>query len=323
LLVSMVVSAGCGALGVAWGIAAGSQMILLDGVYAFVGIALSALLVWASALARRGPTARFPFGLEAATPLAIAVQAFVLLATLLYAAVEAAYTIRHGGSDVTAGWGIAYGVVIAAVCVCTVMWLSPRVGHSDVLIAEAVAWRVAALRGGGMIAGFAVLALIDGSRWDDAAPHVDPAMVLITCVALLPVPVRMVKGTVVELLEGSPAPATTARVDEAVSAVRAEFALDEPTLYLSKVGPKLYLELSTTASPDVTISQEHDVRESLRRALSTLPYDVWLNVELLPRDAPQEHPPEDRRATSRRRSATAIDASMDDGSNPRRERGTR
>lgn len=291
LLVSMVASGACGALGVVWGIAVGSQMILLDGVYSFVGIALSGLLMGAAVLAGRGPTARFPFGLEAATPMAIAIQAFALLATLLYATSEAIYAIRHGGSEVTAGWGIAYGVVIAVVCMVVAIWLRGRAAHSDVLTSEAAAWQVAAWRGAAMIVGFGVLGLITGSRWDDAAPYVDPVMVIVTCGALLPVPLRMLHGTVVELLEGSPAPTTTDQVTAAVSAVQAQFELDEPTVYVSKVGPKLYLELSTTASPDVTIRQEHEVRESLRRALAPLPYDVWLNVELLPRPAGSEPAP--------------------------------
>lgn len=54
-----------GAIGVAWGIAADSQMILLDAVHAVIGI-----------------------------------QGWVLLATLLYAAVEAVLTIRDGGRAV-------------------------------------------------------------------------------------------------------------------------------------------------------------------------------------------------------------------------------
>ena len=42
LLRSIAVTAVVGALGVVWGIASGSQMILLDGVYAFVRSAGSA-----------------------------------------------------------------------------------------------------------------------------------------------------------------------------------------------------------------------------------------------------------------------------------------
>jgi hypothetical protein len=51
---------------------------------------------------------------------------------------------------------------------------------------------------------------------------------------------------------------------------------------MSKVGPKLYLEVEGTAPPEVTIAHAHVVREDLRRRLNALPVDVWLNFELLP-----------------------------------------
>ena len=34
----------------------------------------------------------------------------------------------------------------------------------------------------------------------------------------------------------------------------------------------------------VTVSQEHDVRTSLRERLEALPYEIWLNLELTPAD---------------------------------------
>src|SRR5262245_53828127 len=104
LLASIAATSVLGALGLAWGITSGSQMILLDGAYAVVGIVLSLLLLGASRLAHVGPTQRFPYGREAATPLAIAVQGLVLLGTLLYAAIESVAVIRAGGSSVDPGW---------------------------------------------------------------------------------------------------------------------------------------------------------------------------------------------------------------------------
>lgn len=286
LVASMAAAGALGVLGVVTGILVGSQMILLDGVYSFVGIVLSGLLLWASALSGRGSSRQFPYGMAAATPLAIAIQAFVQLATLLYAAVEAVYTIRDGGSAVTAGWGIAYGVVVAASCVVVAIMLQRRAGHSDLLVSESAAWKLAAWRGAGMVGGFAVLGLLTGSRWSQAAPYIDPVMVIVSCLALLRSPLRLLRSTVGELLEEAPSQAISDEVQAAVRAVEAEFELDEPTLYTSKLGPKLYVEVTSTAGPEVTISQEHAVRESLRRSLEALPYEIWLTVELVPRADP-------------------------------------
>jgi predicted Co/Zn/Cd cation transporter (cation efflux family) len=279
---SITVTAVLGSIGIVWGIISGSQMILLDGVYAFIGIVVSWLLLRASAMAEEGPTRRYQYGREAVTPLVIGVQGFVLLATLLYALAEGVFTIRAGGSDVAPGPAIAYAVVTATASIIFWRWLLRLAANSDLITAESTGWRVASLRGAGMLLGFIVLWLLTDSSWDRAAPYVDPVMVVITCVAFLPAPIRMVRTTIVELLEGAPAAEIQQPVLAIVDDVFREFEIDDPTVRMTKVGPKLYVEIDATVRPEVTIGQEDEVRETVRERLAHLPFDVWLNFELTP-----------------------------------------
>jgi predicted Co/Zn/Cd cation transporter (cation efflux family) len=283
LLWSMVITALLGTAGVIWGVVSESQMILLDGVYAVLGLLVTWLLLMASGLAQAEPSHRYPYGRESLTPLVIGVQGFVLLATLGYAAVDATLTIREGGSAVDPGWAIVYSVLTTAGSLLTWLWLRSRARHSDVLTSESTAWKIGALRGLGMIAGFTLMAVIAGTSLDDVVPYIDPIMVLITCAVFIPAPIGMVRVTIVELLEGAPSAEVQAPVLEAVELVRARFDLDEPTVLMSKVGPKLYVEVDGVVDADVTVAQEHEVRLALGEQLDALPYDVWLTVEFSPR----------------------------------------
>jgi predicted Co/Zn/Cd cation transporter (cation efflux family) len=282
LRVSIAATALLGLLGVAWGIVSGSQMILLDGVYAVIGIATTGLLMRASSLAGAGPSRRYPFGREAATPLAIGIQGIVLTATLGYAALEAVFTIRDGGSEVTAGSGIAYSVLITAASIVVWRWLAARAGTSDVLGSESTAWRIGALRGVGMIVGFTVLLAVTGSALDGLAPYVDPVMVLITCVVFLPTTLAMIRSTTIELLEGSPPPRVAAALDAALAPVQAGFELRDIAIRASKVGPKLYLEVEAFADPGVTVAQVEALRQAIEAGTAHLPYDIWLNLDIRP-----------------------------------------
>lgn len=279
---SIVATAVLGALGVAWGVATRSQMILLDGVFAVIGIVVSWLLIRASTLAAAGPTRSYPFGREGVTPFVIGVQGFVLLGTLAYAAAEGVYAIRGGGSDVVAGWAIVYAVLTTAGSMAIWMWLRRLAGGSDLLLAEASAWGVGAWRGVGMVVGFVLIAVLHGSAWSGVEPYVDPVMVLITCVLFVGTPLRMVRTMFVELLERAPEARVREAVLGAIASVRDEFALDAPEVRMTKVGPKLYVEIEGRAHPTTTIEAEHQVRESLRRRLTELPLDVWLTLELRP-----------------------------------------
>ena len=221
LLRSIAVAMVLGVLGIAWGLATGSQMILLDGIYGVIGILLSWLLLRASALASEGPSRRYPFGREAFTPFVIGIQGFVLLAALLYAAVEAIYVILEGGSSVAAGWAIAYGAIATIASLAVWLWMRRVTGSSDLLAAEATAWRVGAFRGVGMVIGFAFMGLLTGSALDDAAPYVDPVMVLVTCALFVWAPVAMVRTTLRELLERVPPDEIRVPVQAAIDAIGA------------------------------------------------------------------------------------------------------
>jgi cation diffusion facilitator family transporter len=283
LLVSIGVTAALGVVGVGWGILTGSQMILLDGLYAFIGVLVSWMLLLAAGLAASEPSRRYPYGRESVTPLVIGVQGFVLLGTLVYAAVEAVFSIRNGGSDVTAVWAIVYGVITTVCSLATWWWLRSVAGPSDLLNAETTAWRVAALRGVGMVVGFSFLAVLTGSRWDAAAPYVDPVMVLVTCAIFIPAPIGMVRTTIIELLEGAPDESIQRPVLENVQATTTQFDLDTPHVLMSKVGPKLYVEVEGVVDPAVTVAQQQQVRDHLLHRLDELPYEIWLNLELAPR----------------------------------------
>lgn len=290
---SMAVTGVLSVLGLLWGWLTGSRMILLDGVYGLIGLLVSWLMLHASALADQDESSDYPYGREAATPLVIGVQGFVLLGTLVYAGVSAVQTIRQGGADVTPGWGIAYGAIATAASLGFWWWIHRQAGTSDLMRAEATGWRVAALRGVGMIIGFSVmLAFSRSSSLERWTPYVDPAMVLVTCVVFLPAPIRMVRTTVRELLEAAPPSSVQQPVRAIIADICQQFDLDPPKVRMTKVGPKLYVEVDGTVAPDVTVTQEHEVRTALQSRLQTLPYEVWLNLEFAPRTtAMRQNPP--------------------------------
>jgi predicted Co/Zn/Cd cation transporter (cation efflux family) len=127
-----------------------------------------------------------------------------------------------------------------------------------------------------------VLWLLIDSAWESAAPYVDPAMVIITCVVFLRAPLVMVRTTIWELLEGAPPADVQQPVLSVVREVFAEFEISEPVVRMTKVGPKLYVEIDAEVRPDATVADEHRVRSAVRHRLEALPFDVWLNFELVP-----------------------------------------
>ncbi|KQY22220.1 hypothetical protein ASD16_16495 [Cellulomonas sp. Root485] len=268
-----------GTLAVVWGIAAQSRVLLFDGAFILLGIVLSALSLMASRAAADVPSARFPFGKAAVTPLAIAVQGVALLGTLIYAAVDAVAVITAGGADVEPGTVLAYGLITMTCSYAIARWLAHRAPDSELVAAEVAQWRAGALlslvfaAGGGL-----ALALADVG---DVVRYVDPVLVLVACLVLLPIPLRLLRAAALELLEAEPPADVRRALAEAVTSVRAEFGLDEPFVRSTKLGSRLYVEVDFVVPEGAwDVTGEDRVRRSLIGRLEPLGYDLWANVEL-------------------------------------------
>ena len=273
---------GLAIVGVAWGLAAASQVILFDGLYAVLGFALSWLGIRAAAKVEAGPTPHYPFGREALAPLVVGVQALVLLGTFGYACVDAVLVILEGGGETSLGAALAYAVVTLVVVLVVRATLARRSAGSDLVAAEVAQWNAAALLGVAMLVGFGLAVVLDRTAWSWLAPYVDPALVLVAAALILPTPVRMLRQAYRELLEGVPDDEVTHPVHEAVARLRADEGLPDPHIRIGKLGRKLYVEIDVLVPDDGrwSVSDADRMRRRLMDELSRPGQVLWLNVEL-------------------------------------------
>lgn len=270
------------AVGVVWGIAASSQAILFDGVFALLGFALSWLGMRAAAVIEAGPTPRYPFGREALAPLVVGIQAIVLLGTFVYASVDAIMVIRDGGSETAVGSALVYAVLTTVIVVVMMVVLRQRMGDSDLVAAEVAQWKASVVFGVALTVGFAVAAILTRTSAADAAPFVDPILVIVAGLLIVPTPARMMRSAYRELLEGVPDPAITDPIHAAVDRLNADENLPEPAVRIGKLGRKIYVELDWTLPIDaaVTVDDADRYRRRLINELSQPGQSLWLNVEL-------------------------------------------
>jgi predicted Co/Zn/Cd cation transporter (cation efflux family) len=280
---SLSLSVSCGivlaALGIVIGVVTGSQIILFDGFYTFLGIGLSSMALRVSHLVARGPTLRYPFGREALTPLIIAIEGVALLATCIYASFNAVLTIVDGGSKVPAGWALAYAALACVICAGVYVALRRSASKSELVRAENTAWLAGSILGLGMLLAFIFARIILSTSWSPAARYVDPSLVIATCLAFIVPPLHMIRSTFVELVEGSPTGELRDEARTAVDEVCEMFNLREQNLRMTKIGRKFYVELDFVVAADWTVRQSDVVRHELKRRLSEIPQDLWLVVE--------------------------------------------
>jgi predicted Co/Zn/Cd cation transporter (cation efflux family) len=281
LVESIAASVLLGGGAIAWGVAAQSRVLLFDGVFLLLGVVLAGLSLMASRAATAEPTARFPFGRPAVTPLAIAVQGAALLGTLAFAAADAVAIITAGGSDVAPVTVAAYGVVSMVAAFAVARWLRHRAPDSDLVGAEVAQWHAGALLSAVFAVGAGLALLLSRTSFDGLVHYVDPILVLVACALLLPIPIRLLRAAGVELMEGAAPPHVQEVIARAVADVRSEFGLDEPAVRSTKLGGRLYVEVDFVVAPGQwDVSDEDRVRRTVIAHLEPLGYDLWAHVEL-------------------------------------------
>jgi predicted Co/Zn/Cd cation transporter (cation efflux family) len=282
LLRLSTVSAGLfAAMAISWGWWAASQVIVLDGVYALIGVLLGGLSLRAAVLVERGPTVRYPFGREALAPLVVGVQGLVLLGSLGYAVLDATEVILTGGSQTA--FGSALGYSVASAMIGFVLWRAMRRNRSSELVAaEAAAWLAGMLLSLGMFVGFLAAVALDGTAAAGIVPYIDPGMVIIAALAIAPTPVRMLRQTARELLEGAPPAQVADPITATVRDLSRERGLPEPIIRIGKLGRKIYLEVHYVVAEDGTwsIAEADQVRRVLLHRLQEPGRTFWITVEL-------------------------------------------
>ena len=123
-------------LGISWGLAIQSGVILFDGIYSGFSIILSMLSIVALRMVtmadnhmHKSDDDHFQFGRMAFEPLVVALKSIVIVGVCVYGIVTSAIHILHGGSTSTSlpMLGMLYAVVSIAACVSSWLYLKTQV----------------------------------------------------------------------------------------------------------------------------------------------------------------------------------------------------
>jgi cation diffusion facilitator family transporter len=283
LLISTWTSAAFGVTAVGWGLLAGSQLIVFDGLYSFASVGLSFLAVLALRTARKGPDERYPWGREVWEPLTVVVKAAALGALSVYALVGGIVDVLAGGRDVEVGWALVYGILatLAGVGVTLVLRRRSRLGASDLVRAEAAEWAGDTLLSVGVLAGFVVAVVLVRAGRPDLARFVDPVMVVVVSAAFLPVPARLMRSALREVLTMSAPAALREPIVSVVRAVGSEHGLEESFVRVSKVGGRVDVDIGFVVGDGAKATTVHDfdaIRVELERRFAALGRSTSMSV---------------------------------------------
>jgi predicted Co/Zn/Cd cation transporter (cation efflux family) len=270
-------------LGIGWGLAIQSGVILFDGIYSGMSIILTMLSILAMQLLKQPDDDIFQFGRMAFEPLVVAFKSLVIIAVCLYGIVTAVITIIHGGEETTdAAGGILYGAVSVAACLFSWYYLKRRgEGMPDLVQAESEQWLMDTVLSAAVLTSFIVSYLVANTDRAHLVPYIDPAMVVLGSGYFIRTPAARFVASVKELLLAAPDQDIQQQLTEQVDEVVRAHGFADAVVRCSKVGRELAVDITfvgRAGAGPVALEELDRIRGEVERRLAPLGFKLWMNI---------------------------------------------
>ncbi|WP_116599970.1 cation diffusion facilitator family transporter [Primorskyibacter marinus] len=287
-LVAIVLVSG---LGIVFGIGSGSFAILFDGVFSLVDAAMTVLSLFVARLITRSTVTndlpehirrRFSMGFWHLEPMVLTLNATVLLGVTIYALFSAVMSLSSGGRTMEFGPAIAYAVVVFVVC-AGMGWYEHRANSrigSDFIKMDVQGWIMAGGITLSLLIAFSIGYMLDGSAYTWLLPYIDPAVLLLVGLLLVPIPIRILWRAVGEVLLITPDDLLQ-KVERVADEFMKEEGFSGHRAYAARVGRgtqiELYFIVPTGQSPR-RLEEWDALRDRIGAAVGGDPRQRWLTI---------------------------------------------
>lgn len=277
--------------GVAFGLLSGSFSILFDGIYSLIdaGMSLLALTVVNLIRAYTGVAAgsrrlreRFTVGFWHLEPMVLGLNGVLLISVAAYAFFNAVNLLLEGGQELEFGFAIVYAVVTLIACALAA-WLEMRANRrigSDFIALDVRSWIMSGAITAALLVAFVIGMAVEGTRHGWIAPYVDPAVLALVCLVLIPLPVATVRQALADIMLVTP-PDLKAHVDQVAQTMVATHGFVTFRAYVAKVGRAQQIELWFIVpqhAPARTIAEWDALRDAIGNAIGPDSPDRWLTI---------------------------------------------
>jgi predicted Co/Zn/Cd cation transporter (cation efflux family) len=290
LRLSIAVTAAVAAFGIIVGIVSGSFAIMFDGFYSLTDafMTLLALLVARLIATSAEPTAkgklidRFSVGFWHLEPMVLGLNGTLLMGAAIYAFINAVGSLLAGGRPIDFGPAVIFTTVTLVVSLAMGIFCARanRDLRSGFVALDAQAWLMTAALTSALLVAFVCGYSIHGTELEWLTPYIDPAVLAVICLVILPVPLANVRQAIADVLLVTPAELKS-HVDAVAEAIVEKHGFLSYRAYVARVGRGRQIELFFIAPSDWParhLSEWDAIRDEIGDAIGDEGPDRWLTI---------------------------------------------
>ena len=283
LKISMVGALFFALFGIAWGWTAQSEMIIFDGLYSFISLALTMLSLYINNFIAKKELDKYPFGKYILEPLVISFKSLIIGGMCLYSLIGAIQDVVHGGNTVEYGSALIYSIVSVIGCGGVYIFMKKKGDKisSELIKVEASQWLMDTLLSIGVLVGFVIAMILRNTRFSGLNVYIDPMMVIMVSVVFIKMPVQSFINAFKEILCVKADDEINDDIYLNVKEIEKEYKFEDSISRVSKIGGELRIEIDFIYNEESKLKdldQMDCVREEVYDAIKHIDYNKWLNV---------------------------------------------
>ncbi len=194
------------ALGFVFSHITNSQSIYMDGMFSLVNMSMATITLILSRKVVSYKSDKYQFGIGQAEPILNVIKAFIFLGILVFSFFQAIQAIWDGGRTMLFNSGVLYALIAALGCFFTSFLISrvERNNPTPMLRVERRGWFVDGILSGAVLLVFGAGYLIRETGLAKYSDYIDPVMMIILVVLVLPIPIRIFRENFFDLLFSAP-----------------------------------------------------------------------------------------------------------------------
>jgi predicted Co/Zn/Cd cation transporter (cation efflux family) len=270
-----------GVAGIVSGMTTGSQAMLFDGMYSFVDVPVTLLSLAVSKLLARERSPRFQYGYFHLEPLVAALGGAILAFACVYAIVNAITDLMTGGHVVLFGiaglWAALLGICGMEMALYTAR--KARALNSNLLVLDSRGWIITAALSFALLLSFVLGAVIQRTALRAWTPYVDPLLLLIIALSLLPMPALTVIRAMREILQVAPGDLDRL-VRDIMDELVARYAFADYSSHVAKIGRTRFVDIHVLVSTQhgLSVAGADGIRVEVASRLRQRWPEYWLTI---------------------------------------------
>ncbi|CAM3363060.1 cation transporter [Paracoccus nototheniae] len=276
--------------GIGFGVASGSASIIFDGIYSLTDATMTsvALLVSTLITARLSErrqarlVQRFTMGFWHLEPMVLGLTGVLLSGAAIYALVTAVGSLLAGGRHLDFGQATVYAAVVLVVAVGMAIHnarANRRIGSGFVAL-DVKGWTISAALTGALLVAFVFGSAIQGTALQPLSPYVDPAVLALVCLVVIPLPIPTIRQALADILLITP-PDMLADIDRIAMDTCDRYGFLGHRAYVARVGRGRQIELYfivPTGWPPMHLEEWDAIRDEIGAAIGGDPDNRWLTI---------------------------------------------